>query len=630
MEKLFEALSQDIIANPQELENRRNKGGDDDDDLDLDMDDEGGDEEDEDNEFQTIETANGWVTVRTSAVEEQSSSLQMILLLTEKLQEYYYPYIEQTISHLTKLLASPNEDIRSYSIVILPELIRSIGKALPSNRNPLKELTFFSLGKLIDLLEKESSLELIMTALQAIKQILLFACADWSDVLSHKEISVVPAITPTTFSNGMGEGTNANGASNNAAANSVGTNENLAAQGEGSEKKQWLKLLDDSQMLIITKSLKSILRESLQRRAVLKAEKQLEEREESHQPPQTKASDDIHNKDTFEVEDVFNEEEMFFQQSLELHYNISEVINILFQTHSLSYLPIYYQEFHELIINFTNFFCLREDQRFAFLMISDVVEFGLNPTYTSSSTAVQPVASPVHTPTVPSQQQSVITSAQQRDMILSYLQQLFPILHAHCQHATNSVNATPSSSSKSKNRRRRAGSDEDATDDMNDDQSGQPDYELLRTIVYIIGIIFEHYSIPEFCVLLNQYLTPSLLSLHQIMSMILTAEMNNPQDDAKERSSDIEVVGMCKDNIISAIGIIAQKIFNGFPLSLLFPNNNASTNNSGNGEHYLGENIIQIKQLEYLLNQWLQLLPLEFDQVRSLSVSNFVSLNDRL
>jgi hypothetical protein len=638
MEKLFEALSQDIMVTNNDdtaakTTNKPSGGGmnDDHSDYDLNFEDEfdGGDgEDDEDNDLQMIETNQGWVTVRSSAVEEQSSALQMILLLTEKLQEYYYPYIEQTMHLLTKLLLSPNEDIRSHSIVILPELIRSTGKALPNNRMPLKELTFFCLGRILAFVEQESSIDLIMTGLQAMRQILLYACMDWNDIFNQqqelKEQMVNTLSNSSTsvntnsseFSNSTGNGNNHNPFM------SLVNPENKLQEflSKESKKQTWIKLLDDSQMLSISQCLKLILRESLQKRAVLQAEKQMEEREDEEEELERRKTEDaeddhheeeafpldgapsashakskkshksrhgkshsthddhddtFHNKDTFEVEDLMEEENLFFQQSLELHYNISEVMNILFQTHTFQFFQIFYQEFHEMLINFTNSYSNAEDKRFAFLILSDVLEFGLSPSASSSSETGQTATIHSH-----------------KDFVENYLKQLIPILHSFCTH-------TPSSS----------------TSGMEDEE--EIDYELLRTIVYMLGILYEQYA-DTFPQLLNQFLTESLMSLHQLMSSILAIEQQH--QSRGEDNEDREVIGFCKDNVISSIGLIAQKLF----VSLPDPVNHC---NNGINQVHLGMNVIQPQQIQLLFTHWLQLLPLQYDLVRTriFLLLNFVS-----
>jgi len=174
MNKLFDAMSQDVTV---PMNNDYGEEQEDD---------------DEDDDIQMIETNDGWISVRTSAVEEQALAIQMVLLLSEKLQEHFYPYVEHTMRLISKLIVSPHEDIRSFSITVLPELVRTTGKALPMNRTPLKELSNYCLGLLIELLEKESALDIIMTGLQSMRLIIIYACTNWKKSLA------IPNATATT------------------------------------------------------------------------------------------------------------------------------------------------------------------------------------------------------------------------------------------------------------------------------------------------------------------------------------------------------------------------------------------------------------------------------------------------
>ena len=89
MQKLLIAIGQDVTAGTgdidlDDLDNR--------DDIDL------------------LETDDGgWIAVRTAAVEEQVDACQLLILLVERLQEHFYPYVEQTVRTIAPLLRSPHE-----------------------------------------------------------------------------------------------------------------------------------------------------------------------------------------------------------------------------------------------------------------------------------------------------------------------------------------------------------------------------------------------------------------------------------------------------------------------------------------------------------------------------------------
>ncbi len=411
MDKLFLAMSQDVTV-PTTYQDRGGDDLDDDDDVGFD------DEDDDQSDVEMIETNDGWVTVRTTLVEEQASAVQMILLLAEKLQEHFYPYVEHTVRLIANLVSSPHEDIRSFAIAALPELVRATGKAMPANRAPLVELSAYSLGLLVKAVETEGALDLIMTSLQAIRQIVFYASADWATLIAKRNAGKLKSDNVSSVSGNSpgGNSPKPHTASKEGVLNlnvSGGENDSSTSAANLGEIAGFVKVLDDSQMLILVQCVKGILRDSLQRRAVLHAEAQV-------------------NGGGVQDEDDLDQEQQFFQESLELHFNISEVLNSLFQTHGSSFYPIYMREWHEMISNLSHPFCLAEDRRFSFLVISDVIQYGVS----------------AHT---------FLDSQENRDNLVTtaedYLSQVLPVLIECCNTSS--------------------------------------DYELKRTAAYAIGIAFE-------------------------------------------------------------------------------------------------------------------------------------------
>jgi hypothetical protein len=298
-----------------------------------------------------------------------------------------------------------------------------------------------------------------------------------------------------------------------------------------------------------------------------------------------------------------DEEKLFFQQSLELHYNISEVINILFQTHTISYYPVYYREFHEMMRNFTHIYCTKEDKRFAFLILSDVIEFGLPTNHhvmlehgadPAAAAAANLAATIANTPNA--KQMLAVTQ--------NFLEEVVPILHNYCLAINNisnnnsqEVEVTSSSRGKKKGASKKSKKFAITTGTervpVGNEEENEVDFEVLRTIVYILGIIYEIHSSSQYGYL-EKYIKDSLLALHSLMTFILTLESQKLAGGAAAADLyDEEVVGPCKDNVISAIGLICQQriIYN------------------------IGQSIISDKQVEFLVGQWLQFLPLRFDEV---------------
>jgi len=266
----------------------------------------------------------GFVLVRTSLIEEQATGCQLLFQLLEKLQEHFYPFLEQTLRALAPLLKSPHEDVRSYSIISLPELVRCIAKAtsrVPQGHSPDRTATMqvcdYSLGLLVDALQTESTIDLIITYLDSIKNCIFHACTNWAtlDEETANRTQLAP-LTPEIS----------------------------------------LPFLSEEKMLTLIECTKSVLKESLQRRAVLRAEAQV-----------SGGADE---------EDEADERD-FMHETVELHHNIGEVIGAMLRTHSTAFMPCYMEHWHSLLENLTAPHCLKEDRQFSFSTICDVYEFGL-------------------------------------------------------------------------------------------------------------------------------------------------------------------------------------------------------------------------------------------------------------
>ena len=179
MNKLMVAITQDVTV----------------DTTDIDLDD-----IDNHSDIHMIETEDGsWLAVRTTAIEEQSLACQLILLLIEKLQEYYYVYIDNILRIMIPLLKSSLEDIRSYAMLIVPEIIRCTAKATAPDQAILKTLIEYIIGHLLIAIESETLLELIITGLQALKYSLQYANINWITLqLPNGSYSSVdpPLLTP--------------------------------------------------------------------------------------------------------------------------------------------------------------------------------------------------------------------------------------------------------------------------------------------------------------------------------------------------------------------------------------------------------------------------------------------------
>jgi len=322
MEKLFQAISQDVQVEIPE--------GDDQEAIFAEM--------EKRSDVHMMESGTGeWVAIRSAAVEEQASACQLLVLLIEKMQEHFYPFVEQTVILLSPLLNSPHEDVRMYCAIALPELVRSTAKATAPDRAALGKISDFVLGLLVKFVETEGNLELIMTGLQSMKQVLNYLCCDWSALMKSavgvseerkKAIFDVNSLLPCTS----------------------------------------IRSLNEAQMQALTDCSRVVLKDSLQRRAVLRAEAAV-----------SGSSSSGHGGDStlLRDEDDAADEQLFMKDSMELHFHVSDLICAIFKTHGDLFMGCYMAHWHELVQTMTHSFCLQEDKQLAFSIISDVVEFGL-------------------------------------------------------------------------------------------------------------------------------------------------------------------------------------------------------------------------------------------------------------
>ena len=200
---------------------------------------EGVDVEDADDhsDLEVMETQKGWTVVRTAAVEEQAAACHLVMLLAEKMQEHFYPYVSRIVEVLDEIDETPHEDVRSFVMVAWPELIRATAKATAPDKDKLLHLLEIAIDSLCRVIRYENVVVLIMTGLQALRAVMNYASRDWiKDQSAASSTSAQPApLTPAT---------------------SVPT-------------------LSTRQLTLISETARIVLQESLQRRAVLRAEAQV-------------------------------------------------------------------------------------------------------------------------------------------------------------------------------------------------------------------------------------------------------------------------------------------------------------------------------------------------------------------
>lgn len=356
MEKLLLAITQDVQVNIPE-------GADPDETL---------AELEQRSDVEMIETSEGsWIAVRSAAVEEQASACQLLVLLVEKMQEHFYPFVEQSVIALQPLLDSPHEDVRSYAMVAFPELVRTTAKATIPDRTALVKVSDYALGLLVKSVERESALEMIMTGLQAIKQILFYMCTDWVSFMAKCKADIrKKTIGSSSSSDGSHVIGNRRRSLSEEPQYKKSVEEAYQSEPPTPTPATSIRTLNAAQMEALTECSKIVLRDSIQRRAVMRAEAKVSSQEKQHQH-------DEYQIETLVDEEDAADEKLFMRQSMELHYNVSELICAIFRTHAEEYLNCYMTHWHEMIRNMSHRYCLKEDRQLAFFIMSDVIEFGL-------------------------------------------------------------------------------------------------------------------------------------------------------------------------------------------------------------------------------------------------------------
>lgn len=279
----------------------------------------GVDVDDLDSDVDCMEGLNGEVVaVRTYALEEQATACQMILLLAEALQEHFLPYVEAVAGQLANLVnTSPHDDVRTFCMAAMPELVRSCGKAAILPGSELKgarvhQLLEFCLGRLLESLDKEEEVELLMTAAQACKRCVYYACVRWE-----------------LHCDGMGD----------------------PAPPRPSACRL---VLNDEQSRALARAVLGCLGKSLRRRALRRAEATASEDWDEEEEERAQAA---------------GEEEM------ELHVNLAELVGFLFKTHGQAFLPAFKELLLPSILEMARRESLAEDRKVAVHVLDHALEF---------------------------------------------------------------------------------------------------------------------------------------------------------------------------------------------------------------------------------------------------------------
>ena len=128
-------------------------------------------DEDGDSDVEVVTDGEKHVRIRTSLLEDKATACRMLQLLVSDLKEGCAAHIEQILGVMGPLVTgSIHDDIRQSAIAVMPSLVLSASRgASESQGGAVNQLLEFVLGKLLEVLAVESEVELIQTAVQAIK-----------------------------------------------------------------------------------------------------------------------------------------------------------------------------------------------------------------------------------------------------------------------------------------------------------------------------------------------------------------------------------------------------------------------------------------------------------------------------
>lgn len=269
--------------------------------------------------------------VRTSALEEQATAAHMVMSLADALTLHFYPHVARVSASLAPLAAtSVHDGVRSYAMAALPALVNSVAQnlALQSLTNPsmtqeerwqpLREILKFFFDKLLESFQEEGEMELLLTSMQALKMVIENACRkDWSHVLPQPTIPSTPSqpLTPETCQ----------------------------------------QLLNREELTSISTILIKSLAESVQRRALARAEA---------------ATDEDYDQEQEEFDMMKGAEEE------EVQFNIAELIGSILKTHGSQFLPILVEtKWFERLNDFSQEHSLLSDRKIAAYIYCDVIEY---------------------------------------------------------------------------------------------------------------------------------------------------------------------------------------------------------------------------------------------------------------
>ncbi|CAM9822036.1 unnamed protein product, partial [Laminaria digitata] len=248
-------------------------------------------------------------------------------------QEHFLPYVENVAGQLARLVnTSPHDDVRTFCMAAMPELVRSCGKAavMPGSElegGRVRQLLEFCLCRLLESLDKEEDAELLMTAAQACKRCVFYACVRWE---IHAEGMGDPAVPKPSACR---------------------------------------RVLNEDQSRALARAALGCLGKSLRRRAIRRAEATASEDWDEEEEERAMAAG---------------------EEEVELHVNLAELLGFLFKTHGEAFLPAFEELLLPSVLEMAAPESLTEDRKVAVHVLDHALEFA-NPAACSLLPSVVPL-----------------------------------------------------------------------------------------------------------------------------------------------------------------------------------------------------------------------------------------------
>jgi len=144
----------------------------------------GGDENDDD-DIETIFVGDRKIQIKTSVLEDKATACHMICCYADELKEGFYPYVEQVTGIMVPLLKFYfHEGVRAAAAQAMPELLRSASSAAAKGTHAgadqayVARMASFLWPPLLDAIGKEPDTEVLLTSLEAAREVIEIAAAD--------------------------------------------------------------------------------------------------------------------------------------------------------------------------------------------------------------------------------------------------------------------------------------------------------------------------------------------------------------------------------------------------------------------------------------------------------------------